>query len=368
VRKAHAIYCFLSIIVIFTTPVLTLAYDINDKLNTDTTLTGVYQYGDIDHGEPHHPGRGSGILDVRMNFHPTKTDEFQLTASYTDQDGLNAVSPFSLAPYDDDLKSDLRHINGRDRSYLLEAWYKHKFILSQDSSLAITGGIIDSSCYIDDNAFANCETTQFMNEIFVSQKNVNLPSYDIGGAAELEISKFTIRAVEMATKNEEGRHYNYHACQLGYKADTGLGEGNYRIYGFLTSDKFQNDNESGHERLKGWGVSCDQKLGEILGVFTRLGWQDDEAAVDHEKIYSLGLNVNGKLWCREKDEIGVGYAYLEGADEADINHTNAAEAYVKFQVCDFSDLTFDVQYIQDRIKEDKDPEGFIYGIRLNTYF
>jgi len=361
-------FIVLSIMLIFINPVLTLAYDINEKLSLDGTLTGVYQYGDFDEGGVHYPGRGSGVFDVGMNFHPTETDEFQLTASYTDQEGLNEVSPFSLAPYADDLKSDLRHINGRDRSYLLEAWYKHKFIFSQDVSLAITGGIIDSTCFIDDNAFANDETAQFMNEVFVNHKNVNLPSYDVGGAVELEISKFTLRGVEMATKNEEGHHYNFHALQLGYRADTCLGEGNYRIYGFLTSNKFQNCDENGHERLKGWGFSCDQKLGKIIGVFTRLGWQDDEAAVDHDSVYSLGLNVNGKLWGREKDEIGVGYAYLEGADKAEINHTNAAEAYVKFQLCDFSDLTFDIQYMQDQIKEDKDPEGFIYGVRLNTYF
>ena len=358
----------MTIIVIFTTPVLTSAYDINEKLSLEATLTGVFQYGNIDHGESHNPGRGSGVFDVRMNFHPTETDEFQLTASYTDQDGLNEVSPFSLAPYADDLRGDLRHINGRDRSYLLEAWYKHKLIFSQDASLALTGGIIDSTCYIDDNAFANCETAQFMNEVFVNHKNCNLPSYDVGGAVELEISKFTIRGVEMATKNEEGRHYNYHALQIGYRADTSWGEGNYRIYGFMTGDKFQTWDESGHECLKGWGISCDQKLGEIIGVFTRMGWQDDEAAVDHDRVYSLGLNVNGKLWGREKDEIGVGYAYLEGADRAEINHTNAAEAYIKFQLCDFSDLTFDLQYMQDKIRENKDPEGFIYGIRLNTYF
>ena len=358
----------IAIMVIFTTPVLTLAYDINDTLTLDTTLTGVFQYGNIEHGESHNPSRGSGILDMSMNFHPTENDEFQLTASYTDQEGLNEVSPFSLAPYADDLRSDLRHINGRDRSFLLEAWYKHKFIFSQNVSLALTGGIIDSTCYIDDNAFANCEVTQFMNEVFVNHKNCNLPSYDVGGAVELEISKFTIRGVEMATKNEEGRHYNYHALQLGYRAETCLGEGNYRIYGSLTSDKFHDYDESGHERLKGWGVSCDQKLGEIIGVFTRLGWQDDEAAIDHDKVYSLGLNINGKLWCREKDEIGVGYAYLTGADKAEIKHTNAAEVYLKFQLCDFSDLTFDLQYMQDKIKEDKDPEGLIYGIRLNTYF
>ena len=361
-------FIVLTIIVIFTTPILTSAYDLNEKLSIEGTLTGVYQYGNFDVEGIKDTGRGSGVLDLGVNFHPTENGEFQLTASYTDQEGLNEVSPFSLAPYADDLRGDLKHINGRDRSYLLEAWYKHTLKFSDDISLGITGGIIDSTCYIDDNAFANDEVTQFMNEIFVNHRHANLPSHDVGGVAELEISKFSLRSVEMATKNEEGRHYNYHALQLGYRAETCLGEGNYRIYGFITSAGFQGWNESEYERRKGWGISMDQKLGEIIGAFARLGWQDDEAAIDHDGVCSLGLNCNGKLWGREKDEIGVGYAYLEGANKAEINHTNAAETYVKFQICDFSDLTLDIQYIKDNIKTEKDQEGFIYGVRLNTYF
>src|SRR4030042_3437022 len=232
-------FIVLTIIVIFTTPILTSAFDLNEKLSIEGTLTGVYQYGNFDVEGIKDTGRGSGVLDLGVNFHLTENDEFQLIGSYTDQDGLNEVSPFSLSPYADDLKTDLNHINGRDRSYLLDAWYKHKFIFSQNVSLALTGGIIDSTCYIDDNAFANDETAQFMNEIFVNHRHANLPSHDVGGVAELEISKFSLRSVEMATKNEEGRHYNFHALQLGYQADPALGEGNYRIYGFITSARFK---------------------------------------------------------------------------------------------------------------------------------
>jgi porin len=74
------------------------------------------------------------------------------------------------------------------------------------------------------------------------------------------------------------------------------------------------------------------------------------------------------LWGRENDEIGIGYAYLTGADEADIDNTNAIEAYTKFKISDFSDITFDVQYVNDNMKQDEDRDGFIYGIRLNAYF
>jgi hypothetical protein len=369
-KKKLFVSVFLFILMVFGN--LALAYDLNEKLTIEGTLTCVYQYGDFGAEGIKDTGRGAGVLDLGINFHPTDSDEFKITLSYAAGNGLNPIVPFSLAPYADDLEDDLKNINGRDRDYLLEAWYKHTFKFSEDVSLGITGGIIDATRYIDDNNFANCETTQFMNQIFVNHKNVNLPSYDIGGVAELNISNFSIRGVIMNTKHEAEdevfKNYNYYALQIGYALDTALGKGNYRIYGFTTSKSFEDWDETGNERLQGVGISADQQLSSIIGVFARLGWQDDATVIEHEAAYSGGLNINGKLWGREKDEIGLGYAYLNGADKAEIDNTNAIEAYAKFKISDFSDVTFDVQYINDEMKHNEDRDGVIYGVRLNAYF
>ncbi|MGB9716374.1 MAG: carbohydrate porin [Thermodesulfovibrionales bacterium] len=348
--------------------VICFAYDVNDKLTIEGTLTGVYQYGDFDFKGIKDSDRGSAVLDLGINFHPTEKDEFYVLLSYGAGNAWNKVGPFSLSLYADDLEADLKDINGRDRDYLLEAWYKHIFTLSKDVSLAITGGIIDSTVYIDDNNFANDEVSQFMNDTFVNSTIANLPSYDLGGIAELNVSNLSIRALFMSTKNEENKEYGYYALQLGYKIATPIGEGNYRIYGFTTNDKFMKWDETEEDNLQGFGVSLDQKLGDILGVFVRAGWQDDRVAIDHDQLYSGGLNINGKLWGRKDDEIGVGYAYLNGADKADIDNTNAVEAYAKFKISDFSDITFDVQYVNDNMKHDEDRDGFVYGIRVNAYF
>lgn len=347
---------------------LALAYDLNEKLSIEGTLTGVYQHGDLDIEGMDDKGRGAAVLDLGVNFHPTDKDEFQVTLSYAAGNGLNYLELFSLAPYADDLEEDLKNINGRNRDYLLEAWYKHTFTFNKDASLGITGGIIDATGYIDDNAFANDEVAQFMNDIFVNNTLANLPSYDIGGVVELEISKFSIRGLLMNTKNEEDKNFNYYALQLGYKVDTPMGEGNYRVYGFTTNKRFLDWDGTGEKNLQGLGISADQKLSEIFGVFARLGWQDDDAQIDHDAVYSGGLNINGKLWGRENDELGLGYAYLNGADKAEIDNTNAIEAYAKFKITEFSDVTFDVQYIKDDMRQAKDKDGVIYGARLNAYF
>ncbi len=362
----------LAVLIVIITPICISAYDVNEKLTIEGTLTGVYQYGNFDSEGIKDTGRGSGVLDLGINFHPTDKDEFQVTLSYAAGNALNTIAPFSLVPYADDLEDDLKDINGRNRDYLLEAWYKHTFALSKDVSLGITGGIIDATAYIDDNNFANDEVAQFMNQVFVNNKNVNLPSYDLGGVIELNVSNFSIRALMMNTKFEAEedvfKNYDYYALQLGYNLKTSLGEGNYRIYGFTTSRTFPDWDENKEERLKGFGISADQQLSPIIGVFARLDWQSDTAIIEHEAGYSGGVNINGKLWGRKNDEIGIGYAYLTGADEADIDNTNAIEAYTKFKISDFSDVTFDIQYINDNMKQEEDRDVFIYGIRLNAYF
>ena len=370
--KAIPISIIILILISLLTPVVTAAYDVNEELTINCTLTGVYQHGDYDIKGMSNKDGGAVVLDLGTNFHPSDTDEFQVLLSFAAGNGLNKNNPFSLVPYANDLEDDLKNINGRNRDYLLEAWYKHTFKFSEQVSLGITGGIIDATRYIDDNAFANCETSQFMNQIFVNHKNANIPSYDIGGAAELNISNFSIRGVVMNTKHETEdevfKNYNYYALQVGYALDTAIGKGNYRIYGFTTSKSFADWDEAGRERLQGFGISADQQLSSIIGVFARAGWQSDAAVIDHEAAYSGGVNINGNLWGREKNEIGIGYAYLTGADEADIDSTNAFEAYARFKISKFSDVSPDIQYIADNLKHGENRKGFIYGVRVNAYF
>lgn len=367
-----SILAFTGFFLIFALPVIVLSYDVNEKLSVEGTLTGVYQYGDFDVKGVDDSDKGAAVFDLGVNFHPTENDEFQITVGFGAGNGLNSVNPFSLAPYADDLEDDLKDINGRNRDYLLEAWYKHTFRISENMSLGMTGGIIDATAYIDDNNFANCECSHFMNEAFVNHSNVNLPSYDLGGVIELNVSNFTIRALAMNTKFESGddefTNYNYYAMQAGYKLSTAMGEGNYRIYGFTTNKRFQCPDKPEKDNLQGFGISADQKLGEILGVFVRASWQDDEAVIIHDEIYSGGVNINGKLWGREEDEIGIGYAYLDGACSSDLDNTTAFETYAKFRMTSFSDVTLDIQYIKDDMKDGKDRDGVIYGIRMNAYF
>ena len=103
------------------------ATEINKNLSVDLTLTAVYQQVDFSKNATGNSGKGSIATDIGLNFHPTENDEFQLTLSFAGGNGLKKDfdrKGFSLMPNADDLEDDLKDINGRNRDYLLEVWYK----------------------------------------------------------------------------------------------------------------------------------------------------------------------------------------------------------------------------------------------------
>jgi len=342
------------------------AYEVNDHLSARATVTGVFQYGVFDDTEDEKDG--TVVIDAGLNFRPTDHDEFQLTASFAPNNGLNDDTPFSLSTYADDLEDALQDINGRDRDYLLEAWYKRNAVLSQSTTVGVTAGIIDATAYIDGNRFANDEVSQFMNDIFVNNTLANLPSYDLGGVIQLDRGPAALSALFMNTKNEGGRRFNYYAAQLAYEAGSALGAGIYRVYGFLTSEDFAEPSGGVRDRLRGLGLSLDQDLTRHVGVFARAGWQDDQAVVDHEALLSLGISVAPYFWGRPRDRLGFAWSYLEGADSGAIDSTVVLEGFAKIVLSERSDISFDVQYVKDDRNTRADRQGAVFGVRVNLHF
>ncbi len=347
------------------------ALDLNDFVSLEATLTGVAQHADFDDvndedgNQVNDTSRGAVSVDVGVNFHPTDNDEFQITYSFAEGEAINGLEAFTLAPFADDLEEDLSDINSSNRYNLLEAWYKHTFPFSDSNSLAITLGIIGSTGYIDDNEYANDEVSQFMNDIFVNNTLANLPDYDSGSAIELNVGAWTMKGVVMNSENDDDNHYNYYAVQIGRHITNALGDGNYRIYGFRTDKEFLDASETSRERLSGLGVSIDQQLNETVGVFVRASTQSDDAAIDHDELLSVGLNIMGTHWNRPQDSVGVGVGYLDGAKDSGIDDTVAAEAYYRYLLTENVDLSVDAQWIKDSIENDSNPEGMLVGVRIN---
>ena len=183
---------------------------------------------------------------------------------------------------------------------------------------------------------------------------------------------FSIKGVAMAmgTNGEEGEFeepYNFYGIQFGYTVDFGLGEGNYRVILDATSDDFSDVAGTKKERMSAALFSFDQQLGEVVGLWLRFGFQDDEAAIDYKDIYTGGVNISGNLWGREQDNIGLGYGHLRGGN-LDVDHTDAFEVYGRFALNDIFAITGDVQYMKDFMEVGESPSGWIFGLRATAEF
>ena len=135
-----------------------LGYEINDKLSIGGIIAGEWQYQDLSDIEGFESeGRGALVFQPEISFTPTDSDEVFAKFGFGAGNGLmeEGQSPFFLAPWAADVQDDYKDINGRNRDYLLTAWYKHTFTFSEDHTLGLTGGIIDATDYLDENAFSN---------------------------------------------------------------------------------------------------------------------------------------------------------------------------------------------------------------------
>ena len=346
------------------------AMEITDTFSIGGILAGAYQYQDVsDASGFENTGRGGLSFQPEISFTPTDNDEIFAKFGFGAGNALNGgTSPFNLAPWAAGLEADVENINGRQRDYLLTVWYKHTFLFGEDHSLGLTGGLIDSTDYLDENAYANDEYTQFMNEALVNGPNVFAPSFDIGGVLEWDVHNFAVKGVVMQVgENDDLRSYHFYGAQVGYMVKTGLGEGNYRLIVSGTSEDFNNPQGTSFESRAAAIFSFDQQFGESLGAWVRFGRQDDKALINYQSLYSGGIDISGKLWKRENDNIGIGYAYLSGGNFS-IDNTQVAEAYVRFLLNEIFALTLDVQWMKDDLVAGDGPKGFIYGVRMTAEF
>ncbi len=357
---------FILVLAILLVSLPALGYDITEKFSIGGILAGAYQYQWLDGDE--NLGRGALPFQPELSFRPTEKDEIFAKFGFAAGNGLNEVSEFNQRPWAADLEDDVKNINGRNRDHLLTAWYRHRFSFGDGSSLGATLGIIDATDYLDDNAFANDEYTQFMNDALVNGPGFFFPSYDAGGALEWDSGPWAVRGVYMNLgDNEEGRTSDYFGAQVERTLSTPLGDGEYRVVTFVTSRDLPNRDGTDYERRFGVLLSLDQELGGPLGAFIRFGWQDDEAAVDYDSILSGGLDINGGAWGRSRDNIGLGFGYLSGGN-LDVDKTYVTEGYYRLVLNDFLALTADVQYMKDDATEGDNPKGWILGLRAVTEF
>lgn len=353
----------------------TVAYDLTETFSIGGILAGVLQCQDLsqqptDATDNASTCKGAVPVQPELSWRPSDADEVFIKFGFAAGNALNADTSLFLAPWAASLEDDVKDINGRNRDYLLTAWYKHTFSFNETRVLGVTFGIIDGTDYLDENAYANDEYTQFMNEALVIGPGFFTPSFDLGGALEWASGRWSLRGVYMNVgENDEGKNTDYYAVQLGYhpKTKTPLRAGNYRVLMFATSDDFRNPEDDSKETRSGLILSFDQQLSDVVGGWIRFGWQNDDAAVDYNSIYSGGIDIKGTRWARANDNIGLGYGYLPGGS-TDIDRAQVFEGYYRFAVNEVLGITGDVQYQNGELQDGDKAKGWVFSVRATAEF
>lgn len=343
-------------------------YDVNDDLSIGLTVSAAVQqlllYNDIEYDET-----GAAILaQPDVAWRPSASGEVYARLGFSEGNALNNSTPFHLAPWAADLEDNVTDINGRGRNYLLVARYRHTFDLSSAGVLSLSGGILDSTDYLDVNAYANDERTQFMNEIFVNSASYFLPSYDYGIGVEWTIGDWSLNGVLMwVGENDDGRPFVFTGLQGVREFRSSWGAGHFRVNFVGTDNEFVESGSSELTNRLAWGLSIDQEMGEYVGGFLRFGWQTEYTVVLYKALYSGGLEFKGTPWDRESDRLGVGLAWVEGANSK-ADRTVAFECYYRFNLNEWISLTGDVQYMNDDNRVGPSPSGWVLGVRTTAQF
>jgi len=136
----------------------------------------------------------------------------------------------------------------------------------------------------------------------------------------------------------------------------------------------------------GYGLSIDQSITQNFGVFARMGWEvPDLVHVSTNPnsspcyaSWSGGCQLNGSLWCREDDVIGIGIGQVfPSVQYKDAGNGGLAEGhfevYYRYQVNKHLAISPDMQVIWNPNGLGADELGdkdtiWVYGLRGQVDF
>ena len=278
---------------------------------------------------------------------------------------------------------------------LTELWYEQA--LFKDKA-ALTFGKLDPTAYFDNNDVANDETTQFLGRIFRNSPTIEFPDNTAGirlAYMPLEWLELGYGVFDGNSDWEKVGDNLFNIGQVTFKTKVFDLPGNYRFLGWNNNVYHTKwlDTEKTKEANYGFGLSFDQKVTDIVTLFTRYGWQNPKVynpdiMATGDLNYSLahswsaGFQLEGKPWGRENDvfAFAVGQAiaskdYKKAGEALDparrAKPEGHLEAYYRIHVNDHLSLSPDFQYIWNPFGKDvaEDTDGiFVGGMRAQVDF
>jgi hypothetical protein len=280
----------------------------------------------------------------------------QYTSFFADVVGLSGAPPDAEIHGLTLLNSYTARLVRQNEVNVREAWLRTELF---GQKLAISAGRLDLTNYFDRNAAANDETTQFISDALVNNPALGLASNGSGIAAVFDPKNGFAFKAGLQQSNTDATNLSDSLFTLGevdYLARLpGLSEGNYRLW-------VRNDNSAGTNR-SAVGVSVDQKLTNVFGLFGRYG--NSEAAGGRDKFYSGGFQIQNGAVFNPLDFWGIGYSetHLDTGDKERLG-----EVYYNFQISEKLRLSFHLQHAFEQPAGGSEVGFLVPAIRLQARF
>lgn len=243
--------------------------------------------------------------------------------------------------------------------FVNEAWYEHYL---KSIPLTVTFGKLDPTYFIDTNEYANNETSQFLADMFVNSCIVEFPSDNAAGIrfGFQPGALFDIDAVVLDGDSDWEDIFDgiFLAGQINFKPKIFDRPGNYRLLAWRNNQPHTKwtDTSRDKEIGFGFGLSLDQKITDLIGVFARYGWQNPEVYLPSESFslrdsFSLGAQLKGCPWGRPDDVLGLAFGQIfpskkyKSANDLQAKTESHFECYYNFKVNDHLSLSPDLQVI-----------------------
>jgi hypothetical protein len=280
----------------------------------------------------------------------------QYTIFFADIVGLSGSPPDAEIPSLSLINGYTARLVRQNELSLREAWLRTEVF---GQRLALSAGRLDLTNFFDQNAFANDESTQFLSDALVNNQMLGLAVNGTGVAAEFD-PKIGFRArFGLQQSNTDAPNLSdsiFTLSEVGYTMTPfGLQEGNYRLW-------FRTDNTT-PDRATAVGISLDQKLTPVVGVFGRYGSAEVEDGRDQQ--VSFGVSFQNGLVFNPRDTWGIGYSQLKLiSGEAE----KLTEGYYNVQLTERLRLSFHLQHVYESPLDDS-PFGYLLpGVRLQAAF
>ena len=318
-------------------------------------------------GAPQNATDLSYSMDLGLEAPVSKHGKAVIALEAGDGLGVDAtLGSLSTANYDA-FYTNLQDIQSGNHTNLVvpsvsQAYYEGQYL---EGGMMVSVGKLDVHGYYDDNAYANDETDQFMSAIFVRSAGTSYAELDQYYAPGIALLYSATQAIDItfiaANGNSDGFNnifdYMYLVGQVDFKPRLAGRDGNYRFYAIsdARNNAYTEISTAKTTSNTAWGLSFDQSVADGIGLFARYSAQDDGIAQNIVKSsWSLGTLLEGALWGREKDTVGIGYGSVKLNDKANLatalgTSNTGDEAHTElFYKVGFSDhftLTADVQVI-----------------------